>query len=134
MEQATSQIVNRFSATKQPKKRNPHKGPYLTTLLLKLLKTKQFSTDDTVAQALKEAGLKNTKAVCLMLRYLYNGLEGDNVAIEGILERIDGRVNGKDNGKTNIDKIIFQDIKIEGQPFGNLLTDINNRLAQRVTK
>jgi len=78
-----------FSKAYQPKK---HTGPYLTTILEKLLKTKIKSADREVMAALKEAGLPHTKAVALGLRYLYNGLEGDTKAIEGIFDRIDGKV------------------------------------------
>lgn len=88
-------IMAKFSSTNQPTNRKHHTGPYLTTILTKLLKTKIKSSDKEVMAALKESGLPCTKAAALMIRYLYNGLEGDTKAIEGIIDRLDGKVMQK---------------------------------------
>ena len=80
-----------FTSEYQPK-HTPHKGPYLTTILTKLLATKLTSSDKEVEAALKASGVKKTKAAGIALRYIFNGLEGDTKAIEGIIDRTDGKV------------------------------------------
>lgn len=44
------------------------------------------------------------------------------------IEKESGPIQIGDNAK-----IVFQDIKIEGRPFGDLLKDVNNRLAHHAT-
>jgi 6-phosphogluconate dehydrogenase (decarboxylating) len=79
----------RFTKDYQPK--NKHTGPYLTTILKKLLETEIYSSDPEVKRALKDTKLKGTKGVGLMLRLIHNGLEGETNAIREILDRIDGK-------------------------------------------
>lgn len=76
----------------------PHtqKGQYLTPLLKRLLNKKTNIADPEVQKILngKIGNKKGTFKAILMLRYILNGVQGENQAIEGILDRIDGKVNG----------------------------------------
>ena len=83
-----------FSSTHQPKKRKGKttEGFYLTPILKKLLNKEMEISDPEVQQVL---GLKDgTKAEMkkiIMLRYILNAMQGENKAIEGIMDRIDGK-------------------------------------------
>lgn len=75
----------------------PHtqKGPYLTPILKKILNKTMKVTDPEVhklfATKFKELPLKKL----VMLRYVLNAVQGENQAIEGIMERLDGKVKDK---------------------------------------
>lgn len=104
----------KFSKTYQP---NKHTGPRLTTILSKLLATKLDSSDAQVEAALKASKVKKTKEAGLALRYIFNGLEGDTKAIEGIFDRVDGKVAQK-NINENIGEIkIMGTIKVNSTPL-----------------
>ena len=53
-------------------------------------------------------------------------------AIKAAREELEGKAAAIHIGEGG--KVVFQDIKIEGQPFGTLLKDINNRLAHHLAK
>jgi hypothetical protein len=84
-------IKPRFTSTCQPEKRN-HKHPngYLTPLLKRWLK-KKFNIENPETQKI----IKMTGADGVMLRLVWNALQGENEAIKTILERFDGKVKDK---------------------------------------
>ncbi len=95
---------NRFSSTNQPKNKT-HRGPSVVTELKKILEKKIDYEDPTLKKH-----IKGKIKTALALRYVYNGLEGETNAIEGIIDRMDGKINGG-NKNIAIAEIV---IKIEG--------------------
>jgi len=99
-------------ATQFPVNRQDHtqKGPYLTPLLKRLLEKKiryiDPETNKTVKGKVKHA---------IMLRYILNASEGDNQAIEGILDRVDGKVAQKLEGELKGSGPIVVAIPVERQ-------------------
>lgn len=81
-----------------------HPNGYLTPILKKLLEKKMTVKDPEVKKlfeikpGMKKAELKKI----IMLRYILNAVEGENPAIEGILDRMDGKL--KSNGQVLIDQ------------------------------
>jgi len=86
-------VEHRWSATNPP----PHilkKGPYLTPLLRKLVEKKITIEDPTLQKLMGIEKLKKLKLkYVIMLRYISNACKGDNQAIEGILNRLDGKID-----------------------------------------
>lgn len=78
---------HRFSSTNQPKKNGRHKGSTLTDILRKLLK-KKIKYEDPETKKMVTGKIKDV----IVLRYLLNACQGENKAIEGIFDRIDGKV------------------------------------------
>ena len=67
-----------------------HKGPYLLPLLKKFLK-KHITYEDPETQKT----IKGTVEEAIVWRYILNACQGENQAIEGIFERLDGKVAQK---------------------------------------
>lgn len=72
----------------------PHtqKGPYLTPILKRLLKSEWEFNDPKVKELLKRSKCKETIETAICLRRILNGTEGDDLAIERIFNRIDGMI------------------------------------------
>lgn len=86
-------VKNRFSSTHQPKHRTP-RGPSLDTLLRKML-TKKIRYEDPTTKT----EVKGEIAQAIVLREVYNALEGDQRALEYIIDRIDGKIIQKLKGE-----------------------------------
>jgi len=86
-------IAHRFNSTTNRPKPHTQKGPYLVPLLKRLLNKKMKITDAEVRKVfnLKRGNDKATLKKIIMLRYILNAVQGENQAIEGILDRIDGK-------------------------------------------
>jgi hypothetical protein len=85
-------IEHRFKKGDPNIPRHTQKGPYLTPILKKLLSAPWSMKDRDLAIMCEKLGLKQTVAVALMLRRVLNAAEGDDHAIERILDRIDGKL------------------------------------------
>ena len=93
-------IATRFPVNR-PHAPHTQKGPYLTPLLKKLL-SKEITVGDPEVKRILDLKLKDNKAPfkkLILLRWLLNATQGDNQAIEGILDRIDGKLGTNGNGK-----------------------------------
>lgn len=114
-----------FSSEYQPPKetRATEKGPYLTPLLKRLLEKKIRFTDPETNRIVK-GKVKDA----IMLRYILNASEGDNVAIEGILDRVDGKVAQKVEGNFKGTGPIVVGIPVER------LADYDSRVNQKQAK
>lgn len=97
-------IETRFPVNRQ---NHTQKGPHLTTILKKLLSAKWPLKDRKLKELLKSLKLRETLEVSLALRRLLNALEGDDLAIERIFDRIDGKVAQKLKAEGFADKIII---------------------------
>jgi hypothetical protein len=93
-------LASRFPVNRQ---NHTQKGPYLTCLLKKLIE-KKIRYEDPETQKLIKGRVKDA----LMWRYILNGCQGDNQAIEGILDRIDGKLGTNGNGKGGATAIIIR--------------------------
>jgi len=98
---------HRFSSKNQPKNRG-HRGPAIVTELKKLLEKKIDYEDPTTK---KPVNGKIKYAV--MLRLVYNALEGETRAISEIMDRIDGKVTQK---AENVTYTMMPTITIDGKP------------------
>lgn len=85
-------MPKQFTSEYQPDKRN-HKHPngYLTPILKRILTKKQFNIQDPDTQKV----IKMTGMQGVMLRLVWNALQGEHNAIQTILERFDGKVKDK---------------------------------------
>lgn len=81
--------LGRFTSTNQPKNRPPRGASPLTEL--KKLLEKKISYEDPTTHI----QVKGKIARAIALRAIYNALEGDQNAIEDILDRIDGKTAQK---------------------------------------
>ena len=88
-------VKNRFPVNRPHAPNKGNKGPHLTTILKKILSAKWDFKDPKIKALIKERKLKPTIETALMLRRILNGTEGDDMAIERILDRIDGKVTQK---------------------------------------
>lgn len=90
---------NRYSKTNPPPESRHKKHPngYLTPILKKLLNKKMTINDVEVQKIfnLKPEERKAKLKKIIMLRYILNAVQGENKAIEGIFERMDGKVAQK---------------------------------------
>ena len=87
-------IKNRFSATNPPPEHKGLRSPYLTPILKHLL-NKEITVSDPEVKRILDLKFKGNKAPfkkLILLRYLLNATQGDNQAIEGIMDRIDGKL------------------------------------------
>ena len=81
-------------------KKHPH--GYLTPILKKLLAKKMSVNDPEVRKVLAiKTGTKAELKKIIMLRYILNALQGENHAIEGIMDRMDGKVGNQRQRSTN---------------------------------
>jgi len=84
----------KFTSEYQPKysPRNSKKHPngYLTPILKKMLLKKYRIEDPELQKRIKMSGAKG-----VMLRLVWNALQGEQDAIKTILERFDGKVKDK---------------------------------------
>ena len=81
-----------------------HPNGYLTPILKKLLNKTMKVTDPEVKKVLEiKTGTKSELKKIIMLRYILNAVQGENPAIEGIMDRTDGKIPQK----------------LEGQGFGD---------------
>lgn len=79
--------VNRQNHTQK------HPYGYLTPILKKLLNKKIKVQDPEIQKILEiKTGTKAELKKVIMLRWILNAIQGENTAIEGILDRIDGKV------------------------------------------
>ncbi len=93
--------VNRKDHTKK------HPEGYLTPLLKKML-SKKFKISDPDTDKI----VKMTGADGVMLRLVWNALQGENEAIKTILERLDGKVTDKIDMKVEEKRItLIWDLK-----------------------
>lgn len=99
----------RFSSTNQPENRG-HRGPSMVTELKKLLEKKIDYEDPTTKKS-----VNGKIKYAVVLRLVYNALEGDTRAIEEIMERIDGKVTQKAENVTY--NTMMPTIKIDGKPL-----------------
>lgn len=103
--------------TQFPVNRQDHtkKGPYLTSILKKLIAGTWEFNDPKIQELLKRTDCKQTIETALVLRRILNGTEGDDAAIERIFDRIDGKVTQKSeiehSGTVNIMPLIEKDGK-----------------------
>jgi hypothetical protein len=106
-------------ATQFPVNRRDHtkKGPRLTTILNKLLSAKWDFNDPKIKELIKKCELEETIEVALCLRRILNGTEGDDAAIERILDRIDGKVAQKNEIEHSGTVNIMPAIKIDDAPM-----------------
>lgn len=74
--------------TRFPVNRQNHtkKGPYLTPLLRKLIE-KKIKFEDPETQKIIKGRVKDA----IVWRYILNATQGENPAIEGIFNRLDGK-------------------------------------------
>ena len=110
------QNLHPFSSTRQPTNRAKQKGVYLTSFLKRCLK-KKISFEDPETQKIIKGRVRDA----LVWRYILNGTQGDNQAIEGIFDRIDGKVAQKllGEGFNTENKII--NIILNGKPDTSLI-------------
>lgn len=89
----------RFPVNRPPKPHTQkHPEGYLTSILKKLLNKKMKITDPEVKKVLEiKSGTKAALKKIIMLRYILNAIQGENQAIEGILDRIDGKLKSNGN-------------------------------------
>ena len=87
-----------------PGQRHTQKHPngYLTPKLKRFLK-KQIKYEDPETQEL----IKGNVGDALMWRYILNGTQGDNQAIEGILDRVDGRLKPDEDKSESNNTYVF---------------------------
>ncbi len=87
--QTEAQLKNlkTFSSTYQPKTRGNHRHSYFQPLLKRCLK-KKYKFEDPETQ---EIGMI-TAAEGLMIKWIWEGLQGNEKAIKDIVDRIDGKV------------------------------------------
>jgi hypothetical protein len=100
-------IDKRFPVNRPYAPNAGNKGPHLTTILRKLLANKKFRYEDPETQKIiKMAGDK-----ALPLVYIWQALQGNVQAIEGIFDRIDGKLNATGNQNGNDTKITINIVK-----------------------
>ena len=86
-----------------------HPNGYLLPILKKLLNKKMTVKDEEVRKIfeLKDGKTKAELKKVIMLRYILNAVEGENQAIEGIFDRIDGKLKNADGKGVNVSTIVF---------------------------
>ena len=123
------QNLHPFSVTRQPINRAKVKGAYLTSFLKRCLK-KKISFEDPETQKIIKGRVRDA----LVWRYILNGTQGDNQAIEGIFDRIDGKTIQKligegFSGDTKIIVVYPEGYKPKEQIADNTQT-ISSRLSE----
>lgn len=105
-------------ATQYPVNAKPHtkKHPngYLTPILKQLLNKTMLVDDPEVRRVLNiKTGTKAEMKKIIMLRYILNAMQGENHAIEGILDRIDGKALQKleHSGTLDLQSLLNSDDK-----------------------
>ena len=113
---ATRFPVNRQDHTQK------HPNGYLTPLLKRLI-NKKITFVDPETQKLIKGKVKHA----ILWRYILNATQGENQAIEGIFERLDGKVpqklQGEGFGETRIVVIYPPDWKPKEERIGNSKTE-----------
>ena len=97
-------VEHRFTPTTAPRHTQKHPDGYLTCKLKRLLEKKKFRFEDPETQKI----VKMTGGDGLAIKYLWEGLQGNVQAIEGIFDRIDGKLGTNGNGnKTTITQVNY---------------------------
>lgn len=106
-------------ATQFPVNRQDHtkKGPYLTSILKKLIAGEWEFNDPKIQELLKRTDCKQTIETALCLRRILNGTEGDDAAIERIFDRIDGKVSQKIENEMSGTVNVMGRVIIDGKPL-----------------
>jgi hypothetical protein len=106
-------------ATQFPVNRQDHtqKGPYLTSILKKLMAGTWEFNDPKIQDLLKRTDCKQTIETALVLRRILNGTEGDDQAIERIFDRIDGKVAQKTEMDLKGEIVMMPCVEKDGKPL-----------------
>lgn len=120
-------LKTRFPVNRQDHTQK-HPNGYLTPILKKLL-NREMSIKDPEVQRIfnSKIGTKAQLKKILALRWILNGIQGDNEAIKEIFNRIDGKTDTNDKGG-NQTNIIIQRIhygKIANNEIPNTHTGIS---------
>jgi len=83
-------IEHRFPANRPHAPNAGNHGPYLMPLLKRLLE-KKINFEDPETKKIIQGKVKHA----ILWRYILNAAHGENQAIEGIIDRIDGKVAQK---------------------------------------
>lgn len=126
MANCNAPVATRFPVNRPPAPNNKkHPNGYLTPILKKILEKKMRVDDPEVQRVLEiKSGTKAELKRIIMLRYALNAIQGENQAIEGILDRIDGKLiaDKNDNNGTHltiiniIKSVPIQEVKVADAP------------------